>query len=102
MDITTITPYRLQQLVDISANEVIYVVQEDLYKRLRAVDELNIDLAYLYANHIYLLDGEIHDEIEVCTDNIRMVEIYGDMCNAWVFYNEHNVTKLRGDNDEWV
>lgn len=100
MDLTTITPFQFEQLVEISANEVLYVVQVDLYRKLRATEGMNVDMAYLYNNHVYLLDGKPHDELEVCTDNINLVEVYGESCDAWVFFNTHNVTKLRGDDDE--
>lgn len=84
----TISQFILDMIIEIAQDQVVYVISGELYNYLRYTIKINVDMAYLKDNHIYLPTGEINDSIPVLGEDILVhVETEGINCDSGFLEN---------------
>ena len=82
----------LDYIKQISQECKIYVVSKQLYLYFRYTLKINVDMASLKDNHIYICSGSICDTLQVYCQNLdRYLNTYGLNCSAYAFREIHKV-----------
>lgn len=82
----------LEYIKQQSMDNKIYVVSKQLYLYFRYTLKINVDMASLKDNHIYICSGDIHDSLLVyCSDLEKSLLKYGTNCDTYSFREIHDV-----------